>query len=100
MAQAAEASDAPFQLVGATGIGKGLFDELAGFGGWLGSVGWALLHLFPEAHGIAQLAEGEQAKPLMVLGKDEGFATGAERVAIAFLDGVRRFLSREAEMLG
>ena len=100
MSQATESGDAALELVGAAGVGERLLNELARLSRRLSGVRRSWLHFFPEAHWVAQLAEGEEAEPLMVLGKDESFAASGKRVPVAFFNGVGGFAAGEAEMLG
>src|SRR5215472_1979572 len=100
MSQTAEAGDAALQLVGATGVGQRLLDELTRLRGRLGGVGWILLHFLPEAHWIAQFAQSQKAQPLVMLGEYESFAAGGQGIAVALLDRVGGFAAGEAEVFG
>jgi hypothetical protein len=74
------------------------FKKLADFVGRFGSERREMRELIPEANGVSEFAESEQAEPLMIFGEDEGFTAGFERVAIAFFDGLGGLPFGDAEM--
>src|SRR5256886_4404875 len=100
MPEASKPGNAAPQLIGASRLGEGSFDQFYGFLRRFRGERPALLHLFPETHRVAQLSQRQQTQPLMVFGEYKGFAARVQGVAVTLFDGICGFAARQAEVLG
>ena len=100
VAETAESGDAVRETIAEAGRGHQMLEGIDGADRGFGFEGGECVHLLPEADGIAEIAFGDAAEPLMLFAQHEGASLFAHGIAIAFEQGTANVLAFEGEASG